>query len=115
MAAPDQLATVYATDENIAVRASGDFTMLCPDWQKLACGTDGTFAAGAPWVLTSASVDFVGAGVTARHVVLLQKPNTVFKGSGELLAVDSASPAGLTLRRLGAGLGVGSPPRRPSG
>ena len=91
MAAPDQLATVYATDENIAIRASGDFTMLCPDWQKLAYGTDGAFAAGAPWVLTSASVDFAVAGVTTQHVVLLRKPSTVFKGSGELLAVDSAA------------------------
>src|SRR5690242_11932467 len=110
MAAPDRLATVYATDETIAIRASGDFTMLCPEWQKLAYGTDGTFAAGSPWVLTSASVDFAAVGVTAQHVVLLRKPATAFKGSGELLAVDGASSAGLTLRRLGAGPGAGFPP-----
>ena len=29
---------VYATDENIAIRRSGDFAVLCPDWQKLAYG-----------------------------------------------------------------------------
>ena len=40
MAAPDRLAIVYATDENLAIRASGDFAVLCPDWQKLAYGTD---------------------------------------------------------------------------
>ena len=56
MAAPQQLATVYATDENLAIRSSSDFTMLCPDWQKLAFGTDGAFTVGAPWVLKSASV-----------------------------------------------------------
>ena len=115
MAAPDRLATVYATDENLAIRASGDFAVLCPDWQKLAYGTDGAFAAGSPWVLTSASVNFVSAGVTAQHVVLLRKPATAFKGSGELLAVDSASPAGLTLRRLGSGLNLGQPPAPAAG
>ena len=115
MAAPLHLATVYATDENIAIRASGDFTMLCPDWQKLAFGTDGTFAAGAPWVLTSATVDFAAAGVTAQHVVLLRKPSTVFKGSGELLAVDSATDSGVVLRRLGSNLNLGQPPAPAEG
>jgi hypothetical protein len=110
MAAPDQLSTVYATDEKIAIRASGDFSMLCPDWQKLAHGTDGAFVAGAPWVLTSQSVDFAAAGVTSQHVVLLRKPSTVFKGSGELLAVDSATHSGVTLRRLGSALYLGQPP-----
>jgi hypothetical protein len=110
MAAPDQLATVYATDENIAIRASGDFSMLCPDWQKLAHAADGVFAAGLPWVLTSASVDFADAGVTAQHVVLLRKPNTVFKGGGELLAIDSATHNGIVLRRLGTSLNLGQPP-----
>jgi hypothetical protein len=110
MPPPAQLATVYATDENIAVRASGDFPILCPDWQKLAYGADGVFAAGSPWVLTSPSVVFDAAGVTSQHVVLLKKPNTAFKGSGELLAVDSASNGSVTLRRLGANLNQGQPP-----
>ena len=115
MAAPQQLATVYATDENLAIRSSSDFTMLCPDWQKLAFGTDGAFAAGAPWVLKSASVDFSAAGVAAQHVVWLRKPTTVFRGSGELLAVDGASGSGLTLRRLGTEPGVGYPPGPAAG
>jgi hypothetical protein len=115
MAAPDRLAIVYATDENLALRASGDFAVLCPDWQKLAQGTDGAFAAGSPWLLTSASINFVTAGVTPGHVVLLRKPATAFKGSGELLAVDTASPAGLTLRRLGSGPNLGQPPAPAAG
>jgi hypothetical protein len=85
MPPPSQLATVYATDESIAIRASGDFTTLSPDWQKLAYGTDGTFAAGSPWVLSSASVNFAVAGVTTSHVVLLRKPNSAFKGGGRAL------------------------------
>jgi hypothetical protein len=114
MAPPNQLSTVYATDENIALRASGDFTMLTPDWQKLAHGSDGVFVAGLPWVLTSPSVSFAVAGVTAGHVAWLKKPTTAFKGSGELLAVDSATDSGLMLRRLGNGLNLGQPPA-PSG
>jgi hypothetical protein len=115
MSASAQLTTVYATDENIAVRASGDFAMLCPDWQKLAFGTDGTFAAGSPWVLTSASVNFTAAGVSAQHVVLLSKPSTAFKGSGELLAVQSATDNAITLRRLGGSLNAGQPPAQAAG
>ncbi len=115
MAPPSQLATVYATDESIAIRASGDFATLCPDWQKLAYGSDGTFAAGSPWVLSSASVDFAAAGVTTSHVILLRKPNTAFKGGGELLAVDRATDTSVTLRRLGTELGLGQPPSPAAG
>ena len=109
------LSVTYATDENIAVRASGDFVMLCPDWQKLAYGVDGVFASSTPWLLTSASVDFASAGVSAGHVVLLRKPSSLFKGSGELLAVDSATDQGVVLRRLGAVLNTGQPPCPSSG
>jgi hypothetical protein len=115
MSAPDQLSTVYATDENIAIRASGDFALLCPDWQKLAAGIDGVFLPGAPWSLGSASVNFSAAGVTSQHVVLLRKPSSAFKGSGELLAVESASGTTLTLRRLGSGPNLGQPPSPASG
>jgi hypothetical protein len=111
----EQLATVYATDEHLAIRASGDFGVLCPDWQKLASGTDGTFAAGAPWELTSASVDFGAVGVTAGNVVWLRKPSTVFRGSGELLAVEGASGGSLTLRRLGMAANLGQPPAPSTG
>ncbi len=110
-----QLSVTYATDESIAIRASGDFAMLCPDWQKLASGVDGVFTAASPWLLSSASVDFAAAGVAAGHVVLLRKPAPVFKGSGELLAVDSASGQGVVLRRLGAALNMGQPPGPSAG
>jgi hypothetical protein len=110
MAAPTQLATLYASDENVAIRASGDFSILCPDWQKLASGTDGVFSPGLPWTLTSASTMFDSAGVTCQHVVWLRKPSTAFKGSGELLAVDSSAGNSVTLRRLGASLNQGQPP-----
>ena len=115
MAAPDLLTTVYATDENIAIRAGGDFAPLCPDWQKLASGSDGVFTAGSPWVLNSPSVDFEAAGVVAQHVVLLRKPSTAFRGSGELLAVDGAAGHSITLRRLGTHPYHGQPPAPSAG
>src|SRR3954453_18345631 len=115
MAIPHLLTTLYATAENTATRASGDFAPLCPDWQKLASGPDGVFAAGSPWVLTSASVDFEAAGVGPQHVVLLRKPTTTFKGSGEFLAVDGASGHSITLRRLGTRPSQGQPPAPEAG
>lgn len=115
MSEPDSLSTVYASDENVAVRCSGDFAILAPDWQKVAYGTDGAFAPGIPWTLTSASVDFEAAGVSSGHVVVLRKPSSTFKGSGELLAVETASGAALSLRRIGAKAGAGAPPAPNSG
>ena len=111
----DRLAVVYAADENLAVRAGADFAMLCPDWQKLAAGTDGVFAAGSPWTLSCPGVNFTAAGVAAGHVIMLRKPATVFKGSGELLAVDSVSGSNVTLRRLGSNSGLGQPPAPAAG
>ena len=43
---PAQSPPVYATDEDILVRASGDFMTLAPSWQCMAKGTDGFFATG---------------------------------------------------------------------
>src|SRR3954467_9712135 len=35
--------TAYATDEDIALRASADYSILCPRDQKLGWGNDGVF------------------------------------------------------------------------
>jgi hypothetical protein len=109
------LTTVYATDEDVCVRATGDFVVLCPDWQKQAYGKDGVFASGDPWTLTSATVDFGAAGVAAGMVVSLTQPKTTFKGSGDLLAVDAVAGSSVTLRRIGAASGLGSPPGPAAG
>lgn len=109
MSQSDRLSTVYAADEDVAVRAPGDYAVLAPAWQKLAQGTDGVFAAGEPWTLVSGSTDFQAAGVGPGHVVLLRKPSTAFKGSGELFAATSASGGSLVLRRIGMDAGRGAP------
>ena len=100
----------YATDEDVAVRAPGDYSVLCPAWQTLSAGGDGVFAGGSPWVLSSASAGFSGQGAAAGHVVLLSGPKPQFKGTGLLFAVDSAAAGSVTLRNVGMPSGVGNPP-----
>lgn len=100
---------LYATDENIAVRASGDFLDLVPEWQVLAAGSDGVISSGSPWVLSSASGSFVLAGVMPGHIMTLDGP--AFGPDGLLAAVDSCTATTITLRRAGAkASGLGQPP-----
>lgn len=112
---PEQTAPIYATDEDVAVRCGGDFVILCPPWQQMAQGSDGAFQPGAPWVLTSASVDFQANGVMPNQVVWLTQPKSQFPGTGALLAIDSVAGNALTLRRLHQDLGVGQPPAPAAG
>lgn len=115
MSEAERLSVVYASDEDVAIRATGDFTVLIPAWQKVAFGTDGVFAPGEPWTLMSASLDFEAAGVRSGHVISLRKPTSLFKGTGELLAVASAAGGSLVLRRIGAKFGEGAPPAPTAG
>jgi hypothetical protein len=103
---------VYCTDEDILVRASGDYITLCPSWQAMGKGTDGAFAAGLPWVLSSSSVNFGSNGVKPNQVVALLTPRSQFPGGGDMLAIDSVSSDGfsITLRRPHKDLNVGQPP-----
>jgi len=107
--------TAFATDEDIAVRASGDFVALCPRDQTLAAGSDGVFDPGDPWTLRSASVDFRGHGLAPGQVVRLGKPSTCFGANGELFAIAAVGPGSITLRRKGQVAAVGQPPAPPAG
>jgi hypothetical protein len=99
--------TVYANDEDIALRASADFAILCPRDQCLAYGTDGAFS--DPWTLTSQSVDFVSNGLTPGQVVRLTQPVSVYKPPGDAFVIASVCPGGVVLRRKGQPVGVGQP------
>jgi hypothetical protein len=112
---PAQTSPVYASDEDILVRAGGDFALLCPPWQQMAAGADGVFAANAPWVLTSASVNFQANGVQPNQVVHLTAPRANFPGGGAFLAIDSVSGGAITLRRPHKDLGIGQPPSPAAG
>ncbi len=105
----------YASDEDIALRASADFAALCPRDQALASGVDGAFAAADPWTLASASVDFAALGLTPGLVVRLGKPTSAFGPGGELFAVGAVATGRITLRRKGQAAGVGQPPSPPAG
>lgn len=107
------LTTVYATDEDIALRAAGDFPLLCPRDQKLAEGTDGAFGPTDPWTLTSDAVDFAAQGLTPGLVVQLLKPTSLFAPPGEAFAVHAVAPGAITLRRKGQATGMGQPPGPP--
>lgn len=85
---------------------SRDYDVLCPASQRMAYGTDGVLSG---WTLTSASVDFAANGVVANQVVRIEKA-TVIKGSGDVLAIESAVGGVLTLRRIGQVAGVGQTP-----
>lgn len=112
---PPQTTPCYATDEDVAVRAGGDFVTLCPLWQQMGAGTDGVFAPSAPWVLSSASVNFQSNGVAPNQVVQLTAPKSQYPGGGQLLAIDSVSGSAITLRRLHKDLNVGQPPAPMAG
>jgi hypothetical protein len=114
---PEQTFPVYCTDEDILVRASGDYINLVPNWQCMAIGTDGVFAPGAPWTLTSPTVNFGTNGVKPCHVIALKGPRTQYPGSGDMLAIDSVSTDGfgITLRRPHKDLYVGQQPCPPAG
>jgi hypothetical protein len=112
---PPQTTPVYCSDEDILVHAGGDFALLCPAWQQMAAGNDGVFAAGAPWVLTSASVSFAANGVNPNQVVWLTAPKTQYPGGGHFLAIDSVSGNSITLRRPYQDLNIGQPPSPAAG
>ena len=112
---PELTTPLYCTDEDIAVRAGGDFITLCPSWQQMASGTDGFFNSGTPWVFNSTATNFTNNGVAPNQVLYLTAPKTQYPGGGQLLAIDSVSGSTLTLRRLYKDLNVGNPPAPAAG
>lgn len=106
---PASTSPVFASDEDCLVRAGGDFATLCPPWQQMAAGTDGVFASGTPWVLTSATINFQQYGVAPNQVIWLTAPKAVYPGGGQFLAIDSIAGNALTLRRPHKDLNVGQP------
>lgn len=123
MAGPSRLATVYAQDEDLAIRCDGDFAVLTPNSNLLASGDDGVFGMGNPWLLTSASNDFTVQGVAVGNIVKLTsvaqtppaKPLLPWGASGGYFAVGVVAANALTLRRIGLSDGLGFPPSPPGG
>lgn len=109
------LVNAFCTDEDIAARFKADFPLLC-DREWMAQGTDGTFVAGTPWALTSASNTFDLQGVARGNVILLKtSSNMPFGSAGMMFAVDSALGSTVNLRRINQGALLGMPPVGPGG
>jgi hypothetical protein len=104
------VSTIYATDEDVALRASADFSILCPKDQKLAVGIDGSISTNDLWTLTSSSVDFQANGLRPGNVVQLSQPIAVYRPPGESFVVVTVAPNTVTLRRKGQPAAVGQPP-----
>lgn len=104
------LTTVYATDEDVALRVPADFTLICPKDQVLASGTDGVIDPASRWTLMSPSVNFGMQAVAPGQVVQLLGPTTTFRPPGDVLVVDSVTDNSIVLRRKGHAVGVGQPP-----
>jgi hypothetical protein len=106
---------LYATDEDIAIRAPSDFALLCPREQVLAAGNDGAFGATDRWLLRSNAVSFPALGLAPGQVVQLTGPAAGLLPATDLLVVDQVLPEGLRLRRKGEAAGVGMPPGPAAG
>ena len=106
---------VYATDEDLALRATADFPLLAPRDQKVAAGVEGYFSPSDRWVLRSDSINFEAAGVTAGQVVQVFGPSPQFRPPGEAFVALSVSEGAVTLRRKGQPSGFGQPPAPASG
>lgn len=115
--------TPWCTDEDIAVRCGPDFTVLLPNSQILAEASDGVFASGDRWAMTSATTNFetqlpASWGLTpsrAGYVLWLKKPSANYQAGGQLLAIYSATGTSLALRRIGMADGAGQPPGPAAG
>ena len=112
---PSQTTPVYCSDEDILVHAGGDFAMLCPAWQQMAQGTDGVFAPGSPWVLTSASVNFAANGVSPESGRVADGPQDPISRGRPFPRDRSVAGNSITLRRPYKDLNVGMPPAPAAG
>jgi hypothetical protein len=106
---------LYATDEDIALRASADYRLLCPKDQQIAIGKDGVFLSSDRWTLTSATVDFQARGAAPYQLVQIEKPGTGPLPICESYVVSGVAPGAATLRRKGLPTGVGEPPSPAAG
>jgi len=107
MSYPAQLATVYATDEDIAIAAPGDYAVLAPGSQLLVEGDDGVFLAPDRWTLNSATADF--STLQVGHVIRLLH-RSAFPGSGQFFAIGASTASSVTLRRINQVDAFGQPP-----
>lgn len=93
---------LFCTDEDVAVRAAGDFGQMVPKFTVVARGADGTIDAADAWLLVSAC-PFQQTGIGPGHVLVWRYgPNQVNAVASQIYGVVAAEPGGLRLRQLGS-------------
>jgi len=97
----------FATDEDVAEVARGDYPLLVEEWSTKADGDDGNFDAGQPWNLLSNATDFAVRGVEVGHVCVLGRGHAQRL---DVLGVAAVAAGSVTLRRIGQPAGEGQPP-----
>jgi hypothetical protein len=108
----DVWADIYATDEDVAIVALGDFPQLIEGYRSytIAYGVDGAMASGS-WILTSASNNFTQQGVARGHLMRLDGLTTKPLGADQVMfAVESVTTTSCWIRPIGQQYGVGIPP-----
>jgi hypothetical protein len=111
-AKPAATSTAMACDEDLAEWDANDFWALAPRHQVLASGQDGVIDGAAPWLLSSASIDFEAQGVAPGHVLAILKPA---RQGHDLFAVAGVDGVTVQLRRIGAEADTGQPPATAAG
>jgi hypothetical protein len=101
---------LYATDEDLAIRAPSDFALLCPKDQCVATADDGYFAINDPWTIRSITVNFASRAVEVGQIVQLLAPSSHFKPPGEHFAIAELGDNWVRLRRKGMKKNEGQPP-----
>ncbi len=112
---PIATSPVYASDEDVFARCTGDYSIITPQSQQLAAGIDGYFDPDDQWEINSVTNDFQAQGVQAQNIIWLMGPTQAFKGSGIFMAVDSVAGNSMILRRPNAALYIGMPPAPVAG
>jgi hypothetical protein len=111
-------AGMLCTDADLYRRSRGDFALLSGRGGLMAAGQDGAIGPGNRWLLQSASVDFVAAGLGPGFMAFLTTPGSarrLLNGERDALEVAAATAQGLLLKRPDAAPGEGSPPFGPGG
>jgi hypothetical protein len=86
---------LFCTDEDVAIKAPGDYPGLVPSHQRAAFGTGASLA---DWILT-ATEDLEAIGLSPGHVVRLTR--TTQDALADLVGVVSVTGMAATLCRLG--------------
>lgn len=101
-------ALTVATDEDLALKASGDWPLIAPPYQRMAEGGDGVFGVDR-WTLSSATNDFEAQGLTTGYLLILPKEIDEVDRTSDILGIVSATGQDLVLRRIGMAAGLGRP------